>query len=157
MLFAIFMDIYCDQSPLQWLHYIAVVINMIMIIIIIIIITISSFSLLSKDFCAKLKDCTLMREISHIMKFKLSKCLEWPRFLKKIMGTSSDISYVIVDSITLAGRSDVLQAITQAKKNLLPGALCECLVYFVFSWFTRPFVLSWFTHRFSNQNLTFLS
>ena len=33
---------------------------------------ISSFSMLSKDFCAKLKDCTLMREISHIMKFKLS-------------------------------------------------------------------------------------
>ena len=43
--------------------------------------------------------------------------------------------YVNGDSIILAGRSDVLQGrktITQAKKRL-PWALCECLVYFVFS------------------------
>ena len=63
---------------------------MIIIIIIIIIITISSFSLLSKDFCAKLKDCTLMREISHIMKFKLSLkiklTLNMLTFLIKVFG-----------------------------------------------------------------------
>ena len=32
---------------------------------------ISSFSLLSKDLCAKLKHCILMREINHIIKCKL--------------------------------------------------------------------------------------